>query len=758
MFSTTTMVNEPKVTGLSPMTGPPGTRITVRGENLGQSSEDIIKLTINGADCLPYLDWKSPKKIITRCTKSLGSGDIIVVTKSGGIGTCDVQFNCYEELVGPTDECQVWVDELDYQVPEKHKLTSEPIAFERYNIDLSSDQFQPEIYLLHYHPNADSVELFHRAEALKREGVKESSQSNRSTELLKSNLPVILECLHKSERLSKIIATSRDFSIESIVRSIEQSLVTTEKLFGPLLEQQELVQSIENAIQSFRQNENLFNLPSAIEASIKNKNYDTVVKEISVVLSRLQAVDMDKKLLEKIQSNVASKVEKLRKTIESQLCEICKSTNGERSIDDVKKIIGHLNKLGNYDVWNSIEGMSYSLIDTLTQKYSHFLELSRRAANQKNEPPHVVQFVQSGLIIFQNTYYDILKLGQSYFDAKDELSCKKSEEIKQARLLEFDKIASEPIIHLCNLLELALIPDSPELDESNSTLNPWPASETESSEFVKWLKPVLQSIINCHLQLSKVNLGASIEASKSFRNFVSAFRVRSMKILFQDATATNKRLYLEEDWELEINQYGSRTKLPIILEKNVVATLRFANETIFKTNLPDEQSILKQVNVQATFKELSQPLINSFIDSLENALSDNKVFPAESTRDLLASKESSRTLSKYEIRLLITICNCLYLKDEVFPKLQEEFENIQCMKMDRVFSACTKKHNNYIEKLKDKFCEMVLKEVGFKELDDIQINLMAINSQIFLIAPQLVNNIMRAIVNTVSAKITGTLM
>ncbi len=32
----------PVVTGVSPKEGPPGTRVTIRGENLGNSPEDII--------------------------------------------------------------------------------------------------------------------------------------------------------------------------------------------------------------------------------------------------------------------------------------------------------------------------------------------------------------------------------------------------------------------------------------------------------------------------------------------------------------------------------------------------------------------------------------------------------------------------------------------------------------------------------------------------------------------------------------------
>ena len=32
----------PVVTGVSPKEGPPGTRVTIRGENLGHEPEDII--------------------------------------------------------------------------------------------------------------------------------------------------------------------------------------------------------------------------------------------------------------------------------------------------------------------------------------------------------------------------------------------------------------------------------------------------------------------------------------------------------------------------------------------------------------------------------------------------------------------------------------------------------------------------------------------------------------------------------------------
>ena len=35
-------INSPQVTGISPNKGPPGTKFTIRGENLGLNKDDVI--------------------------------------------------------------------------------------------------------------------------------------------------------------------------------------------------------------------------------------------------------------------------------------------------------------------------------------------------------------------------------------------------------------------------------------------------------------------------------------------------------------------------------------------------------------------------------------------------------------------------------------------------------------------------------------------------------------------------------------------
>ena len=67
----------PIVSGVSPREGPPGTKITIRGENLGISPQDLTGVFINGCDCLLISEWKTDRKIIAMAPAKEGKGDII---------------------------------------------------------------------------------------------------------------------------------------------------------------------------------------------------------------------------------------------------------------------------------------------------------------------------------------------------------------------------------------------------------------------------------------------------------------------------------------------------------------------------------------------------------------------------------------------------------------------------------------------------------------------------------------------------------
>ena len=65
-------------------------RLTIRGEHLGIGEQDLAGVFINGADCLLISEWKTDRKILALAPAKEGKGDIIIATKSGGIGSCEV--------------------------------------------------------------------------------------------------------------------------------------------------------------------------------------------------------------------------------------------------------------------------------------------------------------------------------------------------------------------------------------------------------------------------------------------------------------------------------------------------------------------------------------------------------------------------------------------------------------------------------------------------------------------------------------------
>jgi len=118
----------PIVTGISPREGPPGTRLTIRGEHLGIGEQDLAGVFINGADCLLISEWKTDRKILALAPAKEGKGDIIIATKSGGIGSCEVQFKVFKETVGPLKESAVWVQEKYH--PRRRKGVLAPVGGE----------------------------------------------------------------------------------------------------------------------------------------------------------------------------------------------------------------------------------------------------------------------------------------------------------------------------------------------------------------------------------------------------------------------------------------------------------------------------------------------------------------------------------------------------------------------------------------------------------------------------------------------------
>ena len=63
----------------------------------------ISGLKICGVDCVLSAEWKSPSKIIARTGPGKGKGDVVVITRSGGVGSCTVGFRGYFVQTGESE-------------------------------------------------------------------------------------------------------------------------------------------------------------------------------------------------------------------------------------------------------------------------------------------------------------------------------------------------------------------------------------------------------------------------------------------------------------------------------------------------------------------------------------------------------------------------------------------------------------------------------------------------------------------------------
>ncbi|XP_065188204.1 uncharacterized protein LOC135818968 [Sycon ciliatum] len=122
----------PKVTGISPRDGSKvgGTVLTVRGENLGTSADDIEAVTVCGVPCnLEDLDYVSARKLVCKTPPgSVGSGPVEVQTKSQGKGSSTVTFTYWDPSVQPEERMPVLPDPEPVRTASLSPSTADGIA------------------------------------------------------------------------------------------------------------------------------------------------------------------------------------------------------------------------------------------------------------------------------------------------------------------------------------------------------------------------------------------------------------------------------------------------------------------------------------------------------------------------------------------------------------------------------------------------------------------------------------------------------
>ena len=781
----------PKVTGLSPKEGLPGTKVTIRGENLGSSPEDLIGLSICGQDCLIYSEWITPSKILTRSQRCKGIGDVIVTTRSGGLGTCTVQFRGFEEVITLTKESAVWVNEDDIMsvasTTTRHRTASTPslmlpdplglqgnhdeeeedetgtsVASSTTSSLITSDQFCPALFLLTKHRKATFKELKAGLQHLKKSCGEERSDIMDSTSplvLLKPNVLAVVECLdalksvhHSLKKDRQEFGADLTVKIEDIVKKCGDE---AQDIFSAILAKKDTSDSTRNALNVLQRYRFLFNLPSSIERNIQRGDYDVVINDYARARALFDKTEV--KVFRKVFGEVEQRVKRLKDVLKQKLKDGCSLSEG-RSVDELKKLIRLLMNLGveGNPAWESITLMKDVLHTNMTKcrdKHLTAAVLRSKEDTVSADPPQTVLFAEELVEIFNHFYPDLVKLGHEYLSGN--LYSKDSDETLKLKELTFDKDMIQELVRLLvTLLRSALLP-TPILGKGDP--KSWPAEKCEG--MAVWLPHCLRTMIDCHQSLLRQESVIAVNTVQPVQQLIFDFRVHSVSFLFNQVAQEVKSMYLRENWDVTLdNSLGARTQLPLLFESKVIEILQLLRETILQTSSADEVDIFTQINVQGQMKQLAQNLMHSFKLALEQTLSGD--IPAQ-----------PKAVFSADEHVLIVMCNCAFTMNHVFPRLQENFDKYNYPDMSLVMKVSQQKFKelelkllkDYIERKKnfvigdiegsmyclnyDWYCPPNRPtDVSFY-IKETLMNVIRVQAEVFAITPSLVKKILVEVID-----------
>lgn len=760
------MAEPPKVTGLSPLEGPPGTKVTIRGENLGLDQNDLLNVTICGVDCSMYSEWKSSSKIVTRTRVCTGRGDVVVTTRSGGVGTCTVNFRGILEVIGPTVESAIWVDEShmfsDVFGRKGHPTSpaqlhpEDPLGISDESVkrfpeeelrqlfpegsgNLLSENFNPTWYLLENYNSTSFNDLKAGLLSLKR---KVGQLQEGPSSFLKSNVNAIVICLDVLHDLQKAMEKDKQEMgsdlTEKLSEAVTRSKNEAENIFESILERKDQADSTRNALGILQKFRFLFNLPVTIEKNIQKGDYDIVINDYNRAKSLFQNTEVA--VFRRVFNDVEQRVQRFRNALMDSLKQL------PMPVDEQKRLIRYL---------ISLEVPGSPACDAIRHNYSWLFDsvvackkrhLTMLVIDEEYEQlgkggdesqPRQVLFVEEVTDLFQKHLPDFWKLGQAYFAG--DLFVLENVSVSPKDEKDFKDMLGRLVAKLCWEVRVALLPPTHRSlvgsglsqESDGGKCNTWPV-HTQGERLGPWLPQCLRYIRQCYLSLLKLEIPE--ENTAQIQQLIFDLRVHSMTCLFGQASEDVRNLLKSEVWRLEQDdRCGGTTQLPLMFENRVIETLQLVRENILVSG-PREMEVFEQINVQGAIKQLAQGVLLAFVETLEKcALSPDRLSPmidsigspvslsrspveatppSQRAKGWKQKREDSLTTPPLEKRLLIVLSNCSFTSRVVIPRLQESFKRHGYPDMSPVIKIAQNRlmelDNKLFQKLLEAKCDPIV--------------------------------------------------
>ncbi|XP_029286026.1 exocyst complex component 2 [Cottoperca gobio] len=725
----------PLVTGISPKEGAAWTKVTIRGENLGTGPADLIGLSICGHNCLLTAEWMSASKIVCRVGPAKDDkGEIIVTTKSGGLGTSTVSFKLLRpERIGILDQSAVWVEEMNYYDMrtdrnkgisplslrpsnplgieiDKGKIPQKDIelTFPGMSGDFTSENFSATWYLIENHTGSSFEHLKIAANNLKKQATK---KNEGSLAYVKGGLSTFFEAQDALAAIHQRLESDGTERVEgSMTQRLENILNrasdTADTLFQEVLGRKDKADSTRNALNVLQRFKFLFNLPLNIERNIQKGDYDVVINDYEKAKSLFGNTEVP--VFKKVYAEVETRIAALRSLLLEKLLQT------PSTLHDQKRYIRYLSDLHapGDPAWQCIyaqhkwilqlmqncrnefisgQRVSVGALDSegdarpsALGRLSHTASLKRggslrtpRPSTWRFETPQQVQFVEKLSDVVIGQLPNFWKLWISYvngslFSETGEKSgqVEKSKKNARQRQNDFKKMIEEMTHRLVKLIRGAFLPTTLPQGEL-SFYGGW---ENKTELTGAWLTQIIHTVRACHEAMSALEIPNDL--LQVIQDLLLELRVHCLMVTLLHTTEDVKRLAEKEDWVVDNEGI---TSLPSQFEQCMIQMLQSLKEPL--EIKPGEINVLQLDQVQDQATELSVGIMKVFINCLEH-------LSTKTDRDIEASHNISVDLSSpdrftgvhegfsptSEQRLLIILSNCQYLERRTFLNLANYFE------------------------------------------------------------------------------------
>ncbi|CAG9576085.1 unnamed protein product, partial [Danaus chrysippus] len=677
----------PVVTGISPKEGPPGTRVTIRGEFLGTTATDLIGLKICGCECLLSAEWKSRNKIVARSGPCKGRGDIIVTTKSGGEGTSTVQFRGYHESIGPVKESAVWVEEAAppslpwgrrpmsptaYTPPDPLGLSTEgeDSKFPEEELNelfpdgsgkLSDENFQPGWYLLEHHSNTSFEDLKAGMVFLQRkvEGQKEGQLS-----FLKANTGAVMDQLDRLVLLKNMYEDDQRRNgkepLPSLQSAIEESITLADSLFSEILTRKENADKTREALSLLTRHKFLFQLPASIDKNIRKKEYDLVVNDYARVKNLFGNTDV--KLFQKILAEIDKKIEDLKENLHNRMKTM--PINVQEQTKYIRLLIS-LNWEGDA-AWVAITTRKEYLMSLMSKVKEHFKQKEEQESNEKGRrrkeseegPWSAVRaaWCAAACAALASELHALWPLARRYFAG--ELAGEPSDPQRQTALKEMIIAAVEVF--------------SDQMRSCLLSSGPNAGSSVAADVLRTRLLANLRSLRDAYDSLLKLDLPS--QPLSIVEKVVFDYRVYGMTVFLQRAHKRVKTLSETDTWKIkEFSDYGAITELPHLLESYMTDALSSIYKCVLSSGRRESALLSDGSEPLVLLRTHTQHILLAYVAVLhEIALQhDDQDFNSSSLSVALDQPlEESRGAQQ---RLLVAAADALYTRRVTLNNIAEKF-------------------------------------------------------------------------------------